>query len=75
MTPLWRDRIESVIDADRFDLDDWHTAQAALPQLRAQDESAGADFCGHPVQDAFLEYVQKRTSIGRSACAAAHAAG
>lgn len=54
MTPLWRDRIESVIDADRFDLDDWHTAQAALLQLRAQDEAAGADFCGHPVQDSFL---------------------
>ena len=54
MTPLWRVRIESVIDADRFDLDDWRTAQSSLPQISTQDESASADFCGHPVQDAFL---------------------
>ncbi len=54
MTPLWRDHIESVIDADRFDLDDWRAAQAALPQVAQQDQAAGADFCGHPVQDAFL---------------------
>lgn len=52
--PLWRESIESVLDADRFDLEDWHTAVQSLPQLNRDDQHAGSEFCGHPVQDGFL---------------------
>lgn len=53
-TPLWRESIESVLDADRFDLEDWHTCVQSLPQLSRDDQRAAAEFCGHPVQDGFL---------------------
>ena len=53
-TPLWRESIESVLDADRFDLEDWRVAVESLPQLSRDDQRASEEFCGHPVQDGFL---------------------
>ncbi len=53
-TPLWRESIESTLDADRFDLEDWQVATQSLPQLEQEDQQAAAEFCGHPVQDGFL---------------------
>jgi uncharacterized protein with von Willebrand factor type A (vWA) domain len=53
-TPLWRQAIHSALNADRFDLEDWEAAYAAIPELTKYDDEAADEFCGHPVQDAFL---------------------
>ena len=57
-TPLWRESIESVLDADRFDLEDWHVGIQSLPQLQPDDQRASDEFCGHPVQDVFLSLLK-----------------
>jgi uncharacterized protein with von Willebrand factor type A (vWA) domain len=54
MANLWQSKIESVLAADRFDLQDWRSATEAIPVVDAADQSATNQFCGHPVQDAFL---------------------
>lgn len=53
-TPLWRQAIQSALDADRFDLEDWAAAYTTIPTLTKVDDEAADEFCGHPVQDAFL---------------------
>jgi uncharacterized protein with von Willebrand factor type A (vWA) domain len=53
-TPLWRESIESVLNADRFDLEDWQTAMQSIPQLIDNAQRAADEFCGQPVQDGFL---------------------
>jgi len=58
-TPLWRQTIQSALDADRFDLEDWETARQAIPTLTRHDEQAAEEFCGHPVQDSFLSLVRR----------------
>jgi len=57
-TPLWRQAIHSALDADRFDLEDWAAACATIPTLTKVDNEAADEFCGHPVQDAFLSLVK-----------------
>ncbi|CAG0937178.1 Protein ViaA [Thermoflexales bacterium] len=52
--PLWRQAIQSALDADRFDLEDWETARQAIPMLTSHDQQAAEEFCGHPVQDSFM---------------------
>jgi uncharacterized protein with von Willebrand factor type A (vWA) domain len=51
---LWKSQIESAFEADRFDLREWLRASDAMPDLIDQDAHAAEEFCGHPVQDAFL---------------------
>ena len=58
MLNLWQSRIESVLAADRFDLQDWRSATEALAVIDAADQSAAKEFCGHPVQDAFLSLMK-----------------
>jgi uncharacterized protein with von Willebrand factor type A (vWA) domain len=53
-TPLWHQAIHSALNADRFDLEDWEAAYAAIPELTNRDDKASDEFCGHPIQDAFL---------------------
>jgi uncharacterized protein with von Willebrand factor type A (vWA) domain len=62
-TPLWRESIESVLDADRFDLEDWRIAVQSLPQLSHDDQCAGDEFCGHPVQDGFLSLYKSAPQL------------
>ena len=54
MPNLWQSKIESVLAADRFDLQDWRSATETIPVVDAADQVAAREFCGHPVQDAFL---------------------
>ncbi len=54
MPKLWQSKIESVLAADRFDLQDWRSATEAVPVIDAADQVAASEFCGHPAQDAFL---------------------
>jgi len=54
MSNLWQSKIESVLAADRFDLADWRSAREAVPSVIGADITAAQEFCGHPVQDAFL---------------------
>jgi putative hemolysin len=61
-TPLWRQAIHSALNADRFDLQDWNAARDAIPDLTKYDDEAGDEFCGHPVQDAFLSLVRRMTA-------------
>ena len=62
-TPLWRESIESVLEADRFDLEDWRVAIQSLPQLGQADQHAGEEFCGHPVQDGFLSLYKSAPQL------------
>jgi uncharacterized protein with von Willebrand factor type A (vWA) domain len=62
-TPLWRESIESVLEADRFDLEDWRVAVQSLPQLSQADRHAGEEFCGHPVQDGFLSLYKSAPQL------------
>lgn len=56
MTQLWQiKQVESIFQADRFDLQDYLQATAAYPRLAAVNDSAARDFCGQPGQDAFLD--------------------
>lgn len=56
MTQLWQiKQVESIFQADRFDLQDYMQATAAYPRLAAVNDSAARDFCGQPAQDAFLD--------------------
>ena len=57
--PLWRQAIHSALDADRFDLEDWTAATTAIPELTKHDNRAADEFCGRPVQDAFLSLVRR----------------
>ena len=58
MLNLWQSRIESVLAADRFDLQDWRSATEAVPVVDTSDQLAAKEFCGHPVQDAFLSLMK-----------------
>lgn len=56
MTQLWQiKQVESIFQADRFDLQDYMQATAAYPRLAAVNDSASRDFCGQPAQDAFFD--------------------
>jgi uncharacterized protein with von Willebrand factor type A (vWA) domain len=62
-TPLWRQAIHSALNADRFDLQDWNAARDAIPDLTKYDDEAGDEFCGHPVQDAFLSLFKSAPQL------------
>lgn len=56
MTQLWQiKQVESVFQADRFDLQDYLQATSAYPRLAAINDHAARDFCGQPGQDAFFD--------------------
>lgn len=63
MTQLWQiKQVESVFQADRFDLQDYMQATAAYPRLAAVNDSAARDFCGQPAQDAFFDLYKAAPS-------------
>ncbi len=62
-TPLWQQAIHSALSADRFDLEDWNVARDAIPDLTKYDDKAGDEFCGHPVQDAFLSLFKSAPQL------------
>lgn len=56
MTQLWQvKRVESIFQADRFDLQDYLQATSAYPRLAGVNDQAARDFCGQPGQDAFFD--------------------
>ncbi|MCL4304231.1 MAG: hypothetical protein KJ077_51585 [Anaerolineae bacterium] len=56
MTQLWQiKQVESIFQADRFDLHDYLQATNAYPKLAAVNDAASRDFCGQPAQDAFFD--------------------
>jgi uncharacterized protein with von Willebrand factor type A (vWA) domain len=56
MTQLWQiKQVESVFQADRFDLQDYLQATSAYPRLAQTNLVAARDFCGQPGQDAFFD--------------------
>jgi uncharacterized protein with von Willebrand factor type A (vWA) domain len=54
LRPLWRVEVESVFQADRFDLLDWRRGCEAVPRAKQADQEAQDELCGHPVQDGFF---------------------
>ncbi len=63
MPNLWQSKIESVLAADRFDLQDWRSATEAVPVIDAADQIASDEFCGHPVQDSFLSLFKSAARL------------
>lgn len=60
---LWREDLESVLRADRFDLDDWHQAKEGLPQLETASLRAAQEFVGQPLQDAFFSLYKRQPQL------------
>jgi uncharacterized protein with von Willebrand factor type A (vWA) domain len=60
---LWQRDIESVFHADHFDLDDWLTAGQIIPTLERDNETAGQEFCGQPLQDGFFSLYKGAPSF------------
>lgn len=53
---LWQVKeIESVFQADRFDLSDYGRALTAYPRLASVNAGGKNEFCGQPAQDAFFD--------------------
>lgn len=56
MAQLWQiKQVESIFQADRFDLQDYLQATSAYPRLAGVNDQAARDFCGQPGQDAFFD--------------------
>jgi len=68
MTRIWLRRwrskdIDSVLEADFFDLQDWMDAQKAFPRLTDLDQQEGEAWGGHPVQDGFFSLYKREPRL------------
>lgn len=64
---LWKKGgVESVLDAGKFDLWDFESAVKAFPQVGEADVRAGAEFCGHPIQDAYLSLYKRQPTLSET---------
>lgn len=71
MKDLWQVKeVESVLQADLFDLDDWQQAAKAIPGLADANDVAGLDFCGQPIQDGFFSLFKPEPELQDPAPAA-----
>jgi uncharacterized protein with von Willebrand factor type A (vWA) domain len=71
MKDLWQVKeVDSVFNADLFDLDDWQTTAKAIPGLADANDAAGEQFCGQPIQDGFFSLFKSEPELASPAPAA-----
>lgn len=63
MTDLWQTTLQSVFDADLFDLDDWQSSCQIVPNLERDNEQASNEIGGQPLQDGFFSLYKPDPQI------------
>lgn len=54
MTDLWQTTLQTIFNADLFDLDDWQSSCQIVPNLEKDNDKAGNEIGGQPLQDGFF---------------------